>query len=637
MWKAIEHENVKLKAQAVKCIVNFCNGIKDSNESLLEEYAGTLLSKLAKLFEQSLTSTYIPIQAEVLCCMSLIATAMKEKFAAYYSTFIPGLKTLLANTPMETLKQKQLRANTIHTIGNMIYALSEMEKDKEVIVNDAKEITVMLIALLKTNLTDDDPQTVAIYNFWSQSTYVLKESFAEYLPSVVPSLFNFMNASLELKVADTQNPVSQFDEKDVMINFGKVKLGVNSQVFRDKVLAANILMEICANMKKAFKPYTEEMAKSVCENFKVLTSKSLLQATAKSFKCLLETCDTKEEMVKLFNFIYPAMKATILKNAEDELLSHLKFLLKELCNAMRFFIDGPQMLSEGEMIALCDILGKSLQAYHKLHQDKIDHLHTSKQLEEDEIERVNEEIDKAAKVLTHSMEIAGIIAKLYTTQAFAPFAAKLIPEFVYFWQNTGGSTRVHLGAICFFCDVIEYFNSATYHSEVAAQSAQKFLNAMNDEERDIVQSASYGLGLIAQHAQGVFKEILAPTLQALLKVVQEPDSRSEEKGTCTECAIGAIGKIGLFFYGHELVGAPSIQQYLGWLPLKAESEEAQNVHKLLFEQILAKNPAVMGSVDHVKGALERIHALATAEPDLEILRPEDVPLLQQCVAVLTGA
>lgn len=636
MWKTIEHENIKLRTQGVKCIINFCNGIKDSNENLLEQYAETLLSKLAKLFEQSLTSTYIPIQAEVLCCIGLIATAMKEKFAAYYSTFITGLKTLLVNTPMETLKQKQLRANTIHTIGNMIYALSEMEKDKEVVINDARETTVMLIGLLKANLTDDDPQTIAVHNFWSQATYVLKESFAEYLPNIVPSLFNFMKAPLDLKIADSQNPAPQFDEKDTMLNFGKVQLGVNSQVFQNKLLAANVLMEMCANVKKGFKPYTEEMAKSVCENFKILTSKRLLQAIAKSFKCLLETCDTKEEMVKLFNFIYPAMKAVIAKNAEDELLAYLKFLLKELCNAMRYFIDGPQMLSEDEMIALCDILGKSLQAYRNLHQEKIDYLYDSKQLEEDEIEKVNEEIEKNAKVLTHSMEIAGIIAKLYTTRAYAPFAAKLIPQFVYFWQNTGDSARVHLGAICFFCDVIEYFHGATFYSEVAAQSSKKFLSAMNNEDRDIIQSASYGLGLIAQHAQGVFKEILAPTLQALLRIVQEPDSRSEEKGVCTECAIGAIGKIGLFFYGHELVGAPLIQQYLGWLPLKAESEEAQNVHKLLFEQILAKNPAVMGSVDHVKAALERIHALATAEPDLEILRPEDVSLLQQCVKVLTG-
>eukprot|EP00826_Nyctotherus_ovalis_P014100 TRINITY_DN13895_c0_g1_i3.p2 TRINITY_DN13895_c0_g1~~TRINITY_DN13895_c0_g1_i3.p2 ORF type:complete len:163 (+),score=55.72 TRINITY_DN13895_c0_g1_i3:73-561(+) len=157
------------------------------------------------------------------------------------------------------------------------------------------------------------------------------------------------------------------------------------------------------------------------------------------------------------------------------------------------------------------------------------------------------------------------------------------------------------------------------------------------DSRSIVQSAGYGLGLIAQHAPAQFKEILAPAVQALLKVVHEPDSRSDEKAECTECAVGALGKIALFFYEYELVGAPLMQQYLGFLPLKAESEEAQNVHKLLIEQVLTKNAGLMGNVEHVKAALERVYALATAEPELEILKAEDAPLLQQCVAVLTGA
>jgi hypothetical protein len=636
LWKVIDHENIKLRTQTVKCLVNFCNGIKDSNESLLEPYAGTLLDKLGKLFEQSLTANFIPFQAEVLCCMSIIATTMRDKFAAYYSTFIPGLKTILNNTPMTTLQQKQLRANTIHTIGNMIYAVSEIEANKEIIINDTKEITIKLISVLDSKLTDDDPQIVAINNFWSQASYVLKESFVEYLSKIIPPLFTYLSADTRMRVTDAQNPAQSDNQNDLVLEFDKIKLSVNSQAFQNKLLAANVLMEMCSNVKKGFRAYTMDMAKAICELFNYTSSKSLKQAGAKSFKYLLETCESKEEMVTLFNHIYPAMKAAIMRDIENETLDHVKFFLKELCNAMRYFIDGPQMLSEGEMITMCGLLEKALLAYRSLHQDKLKYLHDSKKLDEDEIEEVNAEIDKYAKILTHSMEIAGIIEKLYVGQAYAPFISKLIPQYAYFWEHSGDSNRIQLASICFFCDVIEHMHGASFHNELAAQTAKRFLSAMSNEERDIVQSASYGLGLVAQYAQPKFKEILAPALEALLKVVQEPDSRSEDKAVCTECAIGAIGKICLFFYGHELVGASLVQQYLALLPLKAESEEAQNVHKLLFEQVLQKNGALMGNVENVKGALERIHSLATAEPELEILRPADVPLLQQCVTVLTG-
>ena len=636
LWKVIDHENIKLRTQTVKCLVNFCNGIKDSNESLLEPYAGILLDKLGKLFEQSLTANFIPFQAEVLCCMSIIATTIRDKFATYYSTFIPGLKIILNNTAMATLKEKQLRANTIHTIGNMIYAVSEIEANKEVVINDTKEIGMKLLAVLDSKLTDDDPQIIAINNFWSQASYVLKESFAEYLPKIIPPLFGYLNLDVRMKVTDAQSPVKNTDQNDLVLEFDKITLSVNSHAFENKLLAANVLMEICSNVKKEFRAYTMNMTKSICELFNYTSSRSLKQAGAKAFKYLLETCESKEEMVALFNQIYPAMKGAILMEIGNESLNHLRFFLKELCNAMRYFIDGPQMLSEGEMIALCDLLEKALLVYRSMHEDKLKYLRTSKKLDEEEIEEVNNEIDRYAKIITHSMEIAGIIAKLYVEKAYAPFVSKLIPQFAYFWEHSGDSSRIQLAAICFFCDVSEHMHGATFHNELATQSSKRFLNAMNSEDRYIIQSASFGLGLIAQYAQSVFKEILPPALQALLKVIQEPDSRSEENATSTECAIGAVGKICLFFYGQELVGAPLVQQYLGLLPLKAESEEAQNVHKLLFVQILQKNPALMGNVEHVKSALERIHSLETAEPDSKILRPGDVPLLQQCVTVLTG-
>ena len=51
--------------------------------------------------------------------------------------------------------------------------------------------------------------------------------------------------------------------------------------------------------------------------------------------------------------------------------------------------------------------------------------------------------------------------------------------------------------------------------------------------------------------------------------------------------IGALGKIVLFHYDNSLINIKVLKEYLSLLPLYSDSEEAQSVHKLLFEQILA--------------------------------------------------
>ncbi len=85
-----------------------------------------------------------------------------------------------------------------------------------------------------------------------------------------------------------------------------------------------------------------------------------------------------------------------------------------------------------------------------------------------------------------------------------------------------------------------------------------------------------------------------------------------------------------------VVTQATMQEYLNSLPLKAESEEAQNVHKLFFQQILSKNPILLapGNLPLVKQALQYIHDVATKQPELEIVKTEDLPLLQQCIDLL---
>lgn len=83
----------------------------------------------------------------------MLAEVLSDKFANHYNKFMPALKQLLKMTPNQTKQQKELRANCIETIGNILDSV----KDKpELCRQDALEITTELVQSLAT-MEDTDP------------------------------------------------------------------------------------------------------------------------------------------------------------------------------------------------------------------------------------------------------------------------------------------------------------------------------------------------------------------------------------------------------------------------------------------------------------------------------------------------
>lgn len=69
--------------------------------------------------------------------------------------------------------------------------------------------------------------------------------------------------------------------------------------------------------------------------------------------------------------------------------------------------------------------------------------------------------------------------------------------------------------------------------------------------------------------------------------------------------------------------------FLAKLPLITDNEEAQQVHLLLFNQVLANNPVLAPHVEQVKSAILRIKETAEGKPELELLSDEGKGALEQ--------
>jgi len=77
------------------------------------------------MLDLSIQQNYAPLQDETLGLLSVLAEVLADKFAAHYQKFMPALKQLLKMTPNQTKQQKELRANCIETIGNILDSVKD--------------------------------------------------------------------------------------------------------------------------------------------------------------------------------------------------------------------------------------------------------------------------------------------------------------------------------------------------------------------------------------------------------------------------------------------------------------------------------------------------------------------------------
>ena len=166
------------------------------------------------------------------------------------------------------------------------------------------------------------------------------------------------------------------------------------------------------------------------------------------------------------------------------------------------------------------------------------------------------------------MEIAGVLIHCFKDQITPAIAESLLPHFAETLTNLNGKSDYEvLNAVCFLCDVLEY-GSEDIFSKVAEKAVEKFMESMKvfQEDRGIIQSAAYGLGVIAKRTPKgqlpMINQILTVNtlsnlyryVQVLSAIIQESDSRTnEDKAQSTENCIGAIGKLVYFHFDGQTI------------------------------------------------------------------------------------
>ena len=231
-------------------------------------------------------------------------------------------------------------------------------------------------------------------------------------------------------------------------------------------------------------------------------------------------------------------------------LKHLWLMIKTLNEENK---KSKNYLNESHFNALGPLLNKVLNIVREVKAQTQKSLTGGKKnfdMDEEDLERVKEEIAKICQASTYVMEISGQLV-LNFGEVVAPMVKSNFLN--YFALNLNSYKQLSeselLDATCFFCDFIEYsYHSTPEATAMATELLSKFIDIFNSSEEiatiDVKQTLSYGMGVFSSYIPGAsFAGLSSQILAALNSMISDAEAYSEESVVATESAIGALGKV----------------------------------------------------------------------------------------------
>ncbi|EDO35645.1 predicted protein [Nematostella vectensis] len=580
--------NPRVQAHAGAALVNFC---EDCPKSTLHPYLDSILAKLeavlsAKLQELLQRGTKL-VMEQVVTTLATVANTVEEKFAPHYDRFMPSLKYIVQNS--NSTDYRLLRGKTIECISFIGLAVG---KDK--FLPDASEIMQLL---LKTqtdidSLEADDPQVSYMISAWARMCKIMGTEFTQYMPLVMPPLMKVASIKPEVAIIDTDDPKSnQYSEDEgwQLISLGdQQKFGINTVGLEEKSTACQMLVLYAKELKEGFAPYAEEVVQLMVPLLKFYFHELVRSAAAESFPYLLECAKFKGEAAVRQMWAY--ICSDLLKAVRSEPDSDIQIIfLENFAKCVETLGNGCLTLDFFNM--LVEIIQEVLRAHRERQLER-----QNKRKDEDYDEEVEQDLQdetKLTQLICFPMnQIADVMHAVLGThkEEAIPFWERLLQDFHALIAPERSEADKQWG-LCVFDDVIEHFGTASFAYKDYFLSSM--LNYCIDKSAPVRQAACYGVGIMPISSKE-YAQACADALPLLVRVINDPQSRSRENINATENAISAVTKICKFNHGNINVD-DVIPTWLSWLPIIEDKEEATHVYGYLCDLIEANHPLALGT------------------------------------------
>lgn len=513
-----------------------------------------------------------------------------------------------------------IRILAIETISFVVTSIRNEERFK----NEADQLMEAFITLQNT-LDLDDAQHAPILDFYCQLSATMKESFVKYMEHIYPKLLEILDIKVQfVSAGQTEAPEkkfqfsSKFDSKLFQIDH----FTFDTAAVAIKTAACNTVFALSRNLHKEFFKYIPSTLPKIVgyfeETLSIISDKAI-----KSIKNMVEACEKEEEMVEVINFAFPSLLKVLAKYIETKDTKKIHIILKRM-NKSLVFLTSP-LLDQSLVTDLVDAMAHSLTVCESEKKEVMKKFDKLKDVDDEKREEIQEEYESVNDVMQIVMEIAGKLMEIYQDKIENLLANGVVPYYYNYMQNKNATDNEILYCVCLFVSFMDYCSLELFN-KASVEILEYFINQTKNSGISTVQSAAYGIGAIAKRMnKNTFSQYKNGCLQILSNIITSGDQNSsEDQKVCIDNAIGAVGKIAIYQSDQgDKFSEEVFLNFLKFLPLKNDDQEAQAIHKMLLTEILNKNQFIISisqdAQDTLLKTLQNIKNEVNNNPDLEIL------------------
>jgi len=567
----------RVQAHSAAALVNFAEEVQKQH----------LAGHLDNIFQHLLILLNNPkkyVQEQAITAIATVADSAKEEFIKYYDSIMPYLINILHNA--NNKEYRLLRGKTMECASLIALAVG-----KEIFSKNAIEFINILSQTQASIKESDDPQIPYLMAAWARICKILGKDFIPYLNIVIPPLLESAKKSPEVALIDNdeEDIEKKYSEEDgwEFIGLEGQKLGIKTTFLEEKCIAVEMLVCYAQELEEGFQMYAEEVMEIVVPLLKfyfyddirhsaAITIPELFNSMVKSNKY------THENLLSIWHNVCKEMLDIINRELDTTFLCKIYMSLQKCIE----YLGNNCMTSE-----LLDFFTSStisqLDEYIQRTQRRTEYRNDQDHDAEDEENLQEEEADEDA-LLNEISKAIHLILKTHGI-AYIPYFNNLVPIVDRFMNEINDIAAIQW-AFCVYADLIEFTGAASW--EYQSHFLEKMVGGISSPTADIRHTAACGIGLCAKFGGEVYAPACAASLQALVAVINDPNSRNPENVLATEICISALGKICRYNNSHFNVNEV-LPIWFNALPILEDIDEAEQTYEYLLELLEARNPIIL--------------------------------------------
>jgi importin-5 len=469
---------------------------------------------------------------------------------------------------------------------------------KERFAADAHEIMKYMQAVQAAGLDPDDPLPGYMLQAGARICKTLGRDFLPYLPIVMPPMLEAARHKPDIKVAPadgSDDEVSGDDDEEALMEtfvVGDKRVSLHTSVLEEKANACSMMCCYAYELKDGFFSYAEEVTAIMVPLLKFYFNEEVRISAAQTLPELLRSATmardagagpTDDFVRGMLSFMWAPLMDCIAKEMDTDVVCAFVTSAEELLEVAQ----GPRLLPPDQLPPLFEALSTVLKDYEERRQGRQERAE-GEDFDEEEAETLEQEHEAESELLDAVGDCMTRVLREYKDVAM-PLVEGMMPAVARLLEK-GRFPEERRVALCLMDDVIEHSPSGA--AKYMSQVVPLLLAGCADRDERVRQCCAYGLGQAAEHRIEAFRPHVSLALQAVLAIVQAPDSRSEENETATDNAISSLGK--LLEFHPEAVDPALGALWLSYLPITADEIEARVVHAQLLRLVQKSDPRVLG-------------------------------------------